>query len=113
MTVVEIPLNNVTLAEHTSFRKWGLTSNSFLLDVCTSSDKKLKDVNTSHSSCKMKGSSPNGVFNLELGLVLKGSFDEIERGDGGGNHKKSLSRMCEGGIDDGMNLLQKVEGGLR
>ena len=61
----------------------------------------------------MKGSSSNGVFNLQLWLVLESSFDEIERGDGGGNHKKSLSRMCERGIDDGMNLLQKVEGDLR
>ena len=61
----------------------------------------------------MKRGSTNGVFDLKLGLILKSGFDEIDGGDRGGNHEKSLSGMCEGGIDDGMNLLQKADGDLR
>ena len=61
----------------------------------------------------MKGGSSDGVFDMQLGFVLEGGFDKIDGRDRGGNHEKSLSGMCEGGIDDGMNLLQKVEGSLR
>ena len=61
----------------------------------------------------MEGGAADGVGEFEVGVVVECCFDEVGGGDGGGEHEEGLGGGGEGGVEEGVYLVEEGDGCLR